>query len=312
MSQIATTWGISGAQFLWFYGVLCVIAAVWIWTVRRGAFGVASRTSDPAPDLGLYKTAMLSGGPQLAITTAATQLHHEGVLAEGDDPRTHVIAAPLAAGADRLERAVYDAVHADPGISTAGLRAELAESDPIRWLSSELRDVGLLMDEDGARRAAGLWRWGALLLVLGGVRVVADLGGDATAGYLALAVLAVGAGTFWLAGQRRAHATARGMQLVRARRAERDDLRRAPQPAESAMAVALFGGGALWLADPALASTLDVPREDGNALQRYGYGAAGGSCGVGHGGTFLGCGGGGHGGGGGCGGGGGGCGGGGG
>jgi hypothetical protein len=66
------------------------------------------------------------------------------------------------------------------------------------------------------------------------------------------------------------------------------------------MAVALFGGGALWLADPGLASTLDVPREDIGGFQRRDYAcSAGGSCG---GGGTGGCGGG-HGGGGGCGGG---------
>jgi hypothetical protein len=115
-------------------------------------------------------------------------------------------------------------------------------------------------------------------------------------------VVAVVAATVWLI-RRRTTMTARGRDIVRARREDREDLRRVPLAGESAMAVALVGGGALWLADPGLASTLDVPREDVAGFQRRDYAcSAGGSCGGGG----FGGGGGGHGGGhgGGCGGGG--------
>jgi uncharacterized protein (TIGR04222 family) len=305
MTRIAMTWGVTGPQFLWFYGGLCAAAAGAIWHVRRRVLGAPQRSNDPTPDIGLYKMALLNGGPQLAITTAATKLHQEGVLAEGDEPRTHVVAGPLNPGADPLERAVFDSVRPEPGISTELLRGELADSDPIRWMTTELRDAGLLLDEDAARRLRWLWVWGALIALLGAARIVAGLEHDAAIGYLTIMVVAVVAATIWLI-RRRTTMTARGHDIVRARREDREDLRRVPLATESAMAVALFGGGALWLADPGLASTLDVPREDIAGWQRRDDAcSAGGSCGAcggGHGvgghGCGSGCGGGGCGGGG--------------
>jgi uncharacterized protein (TIGR04222 family) len=281
MTRIAMTWGITDTQFLWFYGGLCAVAAGAIWRARRRVLGAPQRSNDPTPDIGLYKMALLNGGPQLAITTAATKLHQEGVLAEGAEPRTHVVAGPLDPGADPLERAVFESVRPEPGIATELLRGELADSDPIRWMTSELRDAGLLLDADAARRLRRLWVGGALIALLGAARIVVGLEDDVTIGYLTIMVVAVVAATIWLV-RRRTTMTARGHDIVRASREEREDLRRVPLATESAMAVALFGGGALWLADPGLASTLDVPREDVAGWQRRDYACStGGSCGGG-------------------------------
>jgi hypothetical protein len=89
--------------------------------------------------------------------------------------------------------------------------------------------------------------------------------------------------TIWVA-RGRVFATGRGRAIVRAHREDHDDVRRVPTASESVLAVALFGGAALWLADPAIASTLDVPREDHAGWGRGGgatCSSGGGACGGG-------------------------------
>lgn len=279
MTTIAVTWGIADPLFVALYGALCAAVVTATLCVRRRAVGTTRRRVDPAPDIGLLKTAMLNGGPQLAITTALAKLHCDGVLAEGPEPRTHVVAGELDPAAEPLEREVVDVAGARPGISSAELRDELCDGEAIRTIASQLREVGLLMDERTERRLGRLWSWSALLVLLGLGRIAADPQ-SAAAAYLAVIVAAsVGASVWLIRG--RTTLTPRAREILRARRAQRSDLRRAPEAAERPTATALYGGGALWLADPALASTLDVPREQGSRWRNHHGWSAGGGCGGG-------------------------------
>lgn len=60
-------------------------------------------------DLDAYEVAVLTGGEQHAVTTAAFQLNHARVLEVGGDPPTLTPAGPLPTGAHPAERAVYQA-----------------------------------------------------------------------------------------------------------------------------------------------------------------------------------------------------------
>ena len=280
MTTIAATWGIDDPLFVALYGTLCVAVLTAIGRVRRQAIGSTRRRVDPLPDIGLLKTAMLNGGPQLAITTALAKLRCDGVLADGPQPRTHVVAGSIDPAAEPLERAVVDVVHARPGISTAALRDALVRSEAIRSIGSELRRVGLLLEERTECTLRRLWWWSALLASLGLARIAADPNSDRV-GYLAVIVAGgVGASVWLIRG--RTTVTARAREILRAHRATRDDLRRAPRSTDSPMAAALYGGGALWVADPALASTLDVPREQAaHWLHSHRGGSGGAGCGGG-------------------------------
>lgn len=292
MISTATTWGITDAQFLWVYGALCLGAAIAVLLQWRSALGPLERGNDPLPDLGPYKLALLTGGPQLAITAAATKLHRDGLLEAGPYDGTLVVAGELEPGADRLERAVFDTVKHDPCLTTATMRAELDDSEPVRWMKDELVEAGLLLDDSRSVAIRRLWLVGGLLALLGIARIVAGGLDGAAAEYLGVMVLAVIGTTFWLGGHR-PRATNRGSAIVKRRRREREDLRRHPVAGESVMTTALFGGGGLWLADPAIASTLGVPREQDRGWRNggggYGCGVGGGcssasSCGGGGGG----------------------------
>jgi len=302
MIRTATTWAITSPQFLWGYGVLCLGAAIGVWQQWRRALGPAERGNDPQPDLGVYKLAMLGGGPQLAITTAATKLHRDGLLEAGPFDGTLVVSGELEPGADRLERALFHTIKHDPCLTTATMRAQLEDSEPVRWMREELVDAGLLLDDSRSALLRRLWLAGGLLALLGIARIVAGALDDAAVGYLVVMVFAVVCATFWLA-MRRPFATSRGSAILKRQRQERDDLRRHPVAGESVLTAALFGGGALWLADPAIASSLGVLREQDRGWSgggsghgcSAGGGSSGSSCGGGGGG---GCGGGGCGGGG--------------
>ncbi len=280
MLRTATTWGITGPQFLWGYGALCLGAALGVWQQWRSALGAKEHGNDPLPDLGPYKLAMLSGGPWLAITAAATKLHRDGLLKASSADGTLEVSGRLEPGADRLERAVFDAVKCEPGITAATMRAELEDSESVRWIRYDLVNAGLMLDESRSARLRRLWLVGGALALLGIGRIVAGALNHAAVGYLVVMVLVVVYATFRL-GVKQPLATRRGSEIVKRRRQEHADLRRHPVAGESVMAAALFGGGALWLADPAIASSLGVAREQDRSWTGGGggsHGCAGGGC----------------------------------
>jgi uncharacterized protein (TIGR04222 family) len=272
MLRTATTWGISGPQFLWAYGALCVTAALGVWAGWRHALGPNRPAGEPLPKLSLYELAMLSGGPQLAITSAATQLHRDGLLQVGPVSRTFVAVGTLDPAADPLERAVWETVDRRPRSTAAEMRTELADSEAVHAMKAQLTSRGLLVDAEHTARLQRLSIVGGLLLALGAIRLAAEMADDAEVGWLALMVAAVGLATAWLA-RARPLATNYGNDIVGRWRRDRNDLHRNPIPGESALAAALFGGAALWLAEPAIASALGVPREENHR-----WAGGGGSC----------------------------------
>lgn len=301
MLTTATTWGITTAQFLTGYGLLCVAAAAVVWWQYSQAIGSKERGSDPPPELGTYELALIGGGPQLAITSALARLHGDKLVRIRRNEGTLKVEGELEPAADPVERAVFQAVRREPGIAIEAMRREVEDSDALASLSVRLDQAGLLLDGEQAAKVRRLLIVGALLAALGIARVAAGLGGDVTIGWTAATALAVAIATLWLLRQRPL-ATNRGREVLRRLRGEREELRRHPGAGESALAVALFGGGTLWLADPATAAALGVPREDESgggwrgSNRPGGCGGGGGSSGSGGGG---GCGGGGCGGGGG-------------
>jgi len=283
MLGTGTTWGLTGPAFLWLYAGLCVavgLAIRWHWQRTLGP-----RPHADSAELDAYRLAMLNGGPQLAITAAATRLHTDGVLCDGDDPRTLVLNGRLHSNADELEWAVFDAVQREPNIRTAALRRELEESEPVKRLASRLADSGLLLKPEIGSKLRRLWLLGAALVSLGGARIWAGIENDAAVGYLTILVIAVALATFWLASKR-PWATARGHALVARQRTSHRDLSTTGSGPQLPLAVALYGGGVLWAADPAIALAWNVPRENtsGGTGTSSGGGCGGGWSGGGDGG----------------------------
>jgi uncharacterized protein (TIGR04222 family) len=273
MLSSATTWGIDGPAFLWLYAGLAAVAGLiarWQWWAAMGPQGRTEHAElDPT------RLALLNGGPQLAITTVAASLHQDGVLRAGEKRGTLVADGKLDSDVDELERAVFEAVLREPGITTAALRRQLQDTDAVTTLTTGLTDVGLLIKPDTIKRLRWLWRLGLVLAAFGGARIAAGLHNDAPVGYLTIMVLAVVWASVWLRFQR-PWATARGRAVVTKQRLKRRSLLDRSSGGGLPLEVALFGGAALWAADPSIASTLSVPRESGWFAGGGGGGSGGG------------------------------------
>jgi uncharacterized protein (TIGR04222 family) len=241
------------------------------------------------PDLGLYELATLGDGPDLAITSAASQLHRDGLLRAGPVERTLEAVGELPQDADPVERAVFEAVRAEPGISAEAMRSRVQDSDAVRSMTAELTGDGLLIPrEDTVKLARRVLLLGGLLALLAIARIVDGVIGGRPVGWLALMLAVVVVAAAWIC----AHvpvATNRGKAKLDRWRDAHADLRRNPIGGESALVAALFGAGALWLAAPDIALALGVEREKAAS----GGGGRGGSCGGGGCGGYGGCGGGG-------------------
>lgn len=274
----ASTWGVTVAQSLWGYGTLCALGALGEWHERRRVLGPAPTRRDPQPDLDAYRPALLSGGPDHAITAAAAQLLRDGWL-RGDGVTLSANGEP-AATADALEREVFEAVRREPGLPIEEMHAHVRDSATMTAMTEQLMRSGLLL---GGWDAARMRRWivPALLAAIGLVRILA--GADDSAGPVAV-LFALGAAAV-LATVRlvrtRPLATNRGRSVLERRRSDVATKRLHPAVSEIGLMTALYGGGALWFADPVTASALHVPREKEPGIGGGGGGCGGGGCGGG-------------------------------
>lgn len=262
------TWGIDSAQFLTAYASICVAAAGAVWWQRRHAIGPRERGCDPLPELGPYELALLAGGPQLAITSTLARLHHDKLLRIQQKSGAMKVAGELELAADPLEQAAFEAVRRAPGIRIEALRRAVEESEALTAVSARLAEAGLLLDEEQAARVRALWIVGALLTLLGIGGIAAGPGGDTATVCTAAIVLVVATATLWLFRQRPL-ATERGRDVLDRHRTQSEELHRHPVAARGAMAVALFGGSALWNVDPATASALEVPLEGSSGSREW-------------------------------------------
>jgi uncharacterized protein (TIGR04222 family) len=263
---IVDSWGIDSTVFWWCWAIAFVpVVCAYLW---------AQRDTPPSPDSSgggagsappVYELAYLNGGAHLAITAAAAKRHQ----------------APDAVAEDEFERFLLGALRDAPGDTAVhDLRHRIAESQEMGRLDAKLMAAGDLR----APRLAALEYWsfsaGFTLMTLALVRQAAEAPIDLTT-ELVLDAMFVGAWLILLRGGNVHRLTPQGRSRVeRARRIDSaGELRRPHAHSDLPLAVALFGGGVLWHADPAFAAAWEIPREDcptGVAAARGGCG--GGTC----------------------------------
>ncbi len=281
LAATSATWGITGEQFLWGYAALCAATAIGVWHAYREALGPPAGPTDPMPELSIGEIGLLSDGPGCAITAATARLYHDGVV-HGTSGSLSIV-GELEPTADPVEREVFDTVGREPWLSVAQILDRVRDSATMRTLTEQMTHAGLLLDEPHARRIRLLAIVPALVTVIGALRILAGLAEDRPVLVLLAMTAVAGLATVRLATQR-LDATRRGQDILERLREESESLLREPTASRGALTAALFGAGALWLAEPAIASALGVPREDG-------LGSAGGGGGGGCGGGCGGCGG---------------------
>ncbi len=269
------TWGIGGPAFL--VGYLLLAAVTWIVTVRRRR-ALADGPDRPAPHHP-HDLAFLNGGPDLAVTSALTSMHLTGTVTSrrGD----LVAAGRVGSRADALERAIHFVAAAPVR------RRRLPLARPVRTAldAQEKRLVadGLLLAEPQRRAVRAVGWWTAAVAGLGLLRLLAEVADGRPVGLLAFALAGVAALALvqLLHAPRRSRAGDRLLaRLRRENAALAPDMRPdwvAYGPAAAATGIGLFGTGALWASDPALAAELALQRTPG-----------GGSGGDGGGGGFVG------------------------
>ncbi len=261
LSAQGETWGISGSDFLLVYvgaaAVFLVVAVVARLSVTRSNQGAApGRLPTPA------EVAFLLGGRAQAAYSSLASLRTAAVIGVGAE-RGLTVTGPVPAGANRLDLAVYAAAQRD-------VRArDLPDHGEVQSAVAEIRDTveraGWLPESSIRTRA----RLGAFLLLgltaFGVVRIVAGAMNERNVGYLiALCVITLALGLSLLRVPRLTRSGRRAVKETQAR-----NLHLAPAHAPSwktygrdsaAMAVALYGTAALWVADPGFAAEADVRR----------------------------------------------------
>lgn len=289
--------GISEPEFLRRYAALAAVAVIgtvlvrW-WLARGLAPSLARRLVNPDD------VAYLHGGPELTVLTALSALYVAGRIASSDRQCVRAVGA-VGPDAGELQRAIH--LSAQHPVSRGELPGAPPVAEALGRIERRLADAGLLLTSAQRRRIrhTGWMLWA--VVAVGVIRVIADgmAGRPIDFRLVLLVVVIAGAAVLSVTAPRR---TGRGnAELTRLRTAHASlspRLRpywRVYGSDGAALGVAVFGAGALWAADPALAKKLGAPLTlsvGGSGSGDYGssgrYGVAGCGCG-GHGGGGGGC-----------------------
>ncbi|MCV7423506.1 TIGR04222 domain-containing membrane protein [Mycobacterium yunnanensis] len=272
-------WGISDHTFVNWYVVVAAIVAVTSMVYRYFAFRRFPGSSDAVD---AYHAGFLTGGPQLAVYAALSELRRAGAV---DATPNGVLspAAPLPVNATRLGRAIYGATTS--GVTAGELNRDPAVATSLTSIRSQLEEGGFLLTP--TQRARARWFVYAQFLVvgMGMARVATDLVSGAPVGKVLSATVLIGlltafavtvpkrtlAGRAVLSDLRRRHSDLApprrvvetgllGALLTHRRRRHPPHEPPLDTPAAAAIAVALFGGESLYALDPTFASAIGVPR----------------------------------------------------
>jgi uncharacterized protein (TIGR04222 family) len=294
------TWGISGPDFLLWYGVLAAVVAGWCLVRRRALTGGPAQP--PVGDWSRrpHDLAYLNGGGGLAVYSALSAMHMRGTVVSRKGQVSAV--GTLDARTDDLERAIHRG--AARTVHRNRLPGQHAVCTALAAIQKRLVADGLLLSDGQRSRIRRLGFWMVAVALIGLARFLSGVADAAPVGYLSavLAVVVVVTAVLLTTAPRRTRlgtatlARLRGEQHLLSPALKPDWTVHGPEGA--ALAIGLFGMSALWASDPAFAGELAVSRAAGTS-GFSGGGDGGGDSGGGGGGS---CGGGGGCGGGGCGG----------
>lgn len=282
------TWGISAPDFLVGYLILIVVGM--FATIRR-----RKQLADPGqrliPNLvdHPHDVAYLNGGADLAVMSALSSLRlqqlvhaQRGIITstgwQGRDTFAEIVPDPL-------ERALHVAA------ITPTHRSRLPYARPVRAtlddIAARLCTAGLLLTPAQRTRIRLVGLWTAAIAALGFLRIVSGIANAKPIGYVTFLFLltAIVAVVQLCTAPRR---TTTGGRTLTSLRAQTD--RYAPQhrpdwtvygPAAAALSIGLFGAGALWASDPAMAEELAAQKASSGADGGSSGGDGGSSCGGG-------------------------------
>lgn len=255
----AMTWGISGKEFLLIYAVLLLtVLFTNAWLRRRAMQGGPRVTSRTPPPLGLDELAYLAGGADALGASALVGLCEQGAVHAGRERR--VVADDLGPdlAATAAQCALYDELVHVGGVQVRYAGELLKNTRTLKVIRHTLAAHELVPgDRLRACNRLGALNF-ALLLLLGVVRVGAGLHGHHPFEYLILLMIA----TVFLGIRtlRVPRVTPGGRALLQQTQEDAKALLRDSRPGDRALAVALFGVGALWQAAPSIAAELGFAR----------------------------------------------------
>ena len=263
-----------GESFLTLYVALMVVVWVVTWLARDMA-----RTTDRRPDmrdLGEVELAYCVGGDHRAADTLYVALASRG--AARLDRKGIVVEGPVAGLPPQLE--AFRAALVGWSSHRSFLKA-FADCAPHGTIKERLLARKILLDPARrARLAVVTWLPGALLLALGGAKVMVGLARDKPVGFLLFLMFVVAVAIIAVRSQER-YLTRETRASLDALRASRNRALRAPRPEELAFAFAMLGAVALDGTPHAAYAKFVKPQDGGGAsgCGSDGGGSGGGGCG---------------------------------